>query len=125
MAHKDEDSDYSLTITPTIYVANLSEWILDTEATYRLCSIREWFTDFCDLKSGAVMMGNDQHCRIMRIRTIQLKMFDGVVRKLKEIRYVPTLKKNLICIDFLKAKRYKVTIEDDTIKFTHGAIVIL
>lgn len=39
--HEDEDFDYLLCITPTSYMANSSEWILDTKATYHLCLIRE------------------------------------------------------------------------------------
>ncbi|KAH9670812.1 Integrase catalytic domain-containing protein [Citrus sinensis] len=88
MARKDEGSDYSLSITPAAYVASSSELILDTGATYHLCPIKEWFTDFRNLESGAVVMGNDQPCA-------------------------------------LEAKGYKVTIEDGTMKFTHGAMVIL
>ena len=41
MARKNEDSDYSLSITPAAYVASSSEWILDTGATYHLCLIKE------------------------------------------------------------------------------------
>ena len=41
MARKDEHSDYSLSITPTTYVASSSDWIFDTGATYHLCPIRE------------------------------------------------------------------------------------
>ena len=67
MARKDENSDYSLSITPAAYVASSSEWILDTRATYHLCPIKEWFTDFRNLESGAVVMGNDQPCRTMGI----------------------------------------------------------
>ncbi|KAH9779099.1 Integrase catalytic domain-containing protein [Citrus sinensis] len=107
------------------YVASSSEWILDTGATYHLCPIKEWFTDFSKLESGAVMMGNDQPCRTMGIGTIRLKMFDGMIRELKEVRFVPALKKNLISVGALEAKGYKVTIEDGTMKFTHGAMVIL
>ncbi|KAH9751443.1 hypothetical protein KPL71_014298 [Citrus sinensis] len=125
MARKDEDSDYSLSITPATYVASLSEWILDTGATYHLCPIKEWFTDFSELESGAIMMGNDQPCRTMGIGTIRLKMFDGMIRELKEVRFVPALKKNLISVGALEVKDYKVTIEDGIMKFTHGAIVIL
>ena len=54
MARKDEDSDYSLSITSTAYVASSSEWILDTGATYHLCPIKEWFKNFSELESGAV-----------------------------------------------------------------------
>ncbi|KAH9792408.1 hypothetical protein KPL71_004103 [Citrus sinensis] len=125
MTRKDEDSDYSLSITPAAYVASSSEWILDIGATYHLCPIKEWFTDFRNLKSSAVVMGNDQPCRIMGIGTIRLKMFDGMVRELKEVRFVPALKKNLISMGALEAKGYKVTIEDGIMKFTHGAMVIL
>ncbi|KAH9684519.1 Integrase catalytic domain-containing protein [Citrus sinensis] len=125
MARKDEGSDYSLSITLAVYVGSLSEWILDTGATYHLCPIKEWFTDFRNLESGVVVMGNDQPCRTIGIGTIRLKIFDGMVRELKEVRFVPTLKKNLISMGALEAKGYKVTIEDGTMKFTHGAMVIL
>ena len=52
-------------------------------------------------------------------------MFNKMVRELKEVRYIPTLKKNLISVGALEAKRYKVAIENGTINFTYGAIVIL
>ena len=67
MSRKDEDSDYLLSITPGEYVASSSEWILDTGAIYHLCPIKEWLTDFRNLESGTVMMGNDQPCRTMGI----------------------------------------------------------
>ena len=38
MARKDEDFDYSLSITPAAYVASLNDWILDTGATYSIVS---------------------------------------------------------------------------------------
>ena len=98
---------------------------MDTGATYYLCPIKEWFTDFYNLESGAVMMGNDQPCRTMGIGTIWLKMFDGMIRELKDVRYIPNLKKNLIFVGALKAKGYKVTIENGTMKFTYGTMVIL
>ena len=125
MARKDENSYYSLSITPIVYVASSSEWILNTGATYHLCPIKEWFADFRNLGSDAVVMGNDQPCRTMEIGTIWLKMFDGMVRKLKEVRFVPVLKEKLISVGALEVKGYKLTIKDGIMKFTHGAMVIL
>ncbi|KAH9752435.1 hypothetical protein KPL71_014676 [Citrus sinensis] len=72
-----------------------------------------------------IVMENDQPCRTMGIGIVQLKLFDGMVRELKEVRYVSALKKNLIFVGALEAKGYKVTIENGTIKFTYGAMVIL
>ena len=78
-----------------------------------MCPIKEWFTNFHNLESGAVVMGNVQPCRTMRIGTIRLKIFDGMVRELKEVSFVSALKKNLIFVGALEVKGYKVTIEDD------------
>ena len=70
-------------------------------------------------------MGTDKPCRTMGIRTIWLKMFDGMIRELKDVRFVPALKKNIIFVGALEVKCYKVTIEDDIMKFAHGVMVIL
>ena len=90
-----------------------------------MCPIKEWFTDFRNLESSAVVMGNDKPCRTMEIETIRLKIFDEMVIELQNVRFVLDLKKNLISVGILEAKGYKVTIEDGIMKFTHGAIVIL
>ena len=46
-------------------------------------------------------MGNDATCIIIGIETIKIKMFDGVVRTLGEVRHVPDVKKNLISLGTL------------------------
>jgi len=37
-------------------------------------------------------MGNDHSCKVEGIGTICIKIFDGMVRELKEVRYVPQVK---------------------------------
>ena len=71
------------------------------------------------------MIGNYQLCRTIGICTVRLKLFDGMVRELKEVRFIPDLKKNLISVGVLKVKGYKINIENGTIKFTHGAMIFL
>ena len=46
-------------------------------------------------------MGDDCLCNIEEIGTVLIKMFDGMVRKLKEVRYVPQLKKSLLSVGAL------------------------
>ena len=48
-------------------------------------------------------MGDDRPCNMKEIGIVFIKMFDGIVRRLKEVRYIPQLKKNLISVDALKA----------------------
>jgi len=48
-----------------------------------------------------VIMRNDVACQMVGIGTIQIKMFDGVVRNLTDMRYVPQMKKNIISVKAL------------------------
>ena len=38
-------------------------------------------------------MGNDSACKTMGVGTVQLKNHDGSIQVLKDVRYVPSLKK--------------------------------
>ena len=42
---------------------------------------------------GMVQMGNDATCLVIGIGTMKIKMFDGVVRVLSNVRHVPDLTK--------------------------------
>jgi hypothetical protein len=41
-------------------------------------------------------MGNGVTCKIVDIGTIRIRMHDGIVRPLTNVRHIPDLKKNLI-----------------------------
>jgi len=61
-------------------------------------------------------MSNDRPCNMEGIGTVHIKMFDGMVRELKDVRYVPQLKRNLISIGALEALGLEVSIRDDVLK---------
>ena len=46
-----------------------------------------------------------------RIGKVHIKMFDGMVRELKEVKYVPQLKRNPISVGVLKALGLEVLLE--------------
>ena len=70
-------------------------------------------------------MGNDIVCPIEGIGSINIRMFDGVVRKLQGVRYVPRLKKNLIFLGTLDAEGYSYMGQGKTLKVSCGALVIM
>ena len=47
-------------------------------------------------------MGDNHPCNIEGMGTVRIKMEDGMVRELKEVRYIPQLKRNLISVGALK-----------------------
>ena len=54
-------------------------------------------------------MGNNVSCKTDGIGIIKIKMLDGIVRTLMEVRYVPNLKKRLISLGVLDSRGYKCT----------------
>ena len=47
---------------------------------------------------------NIHTCHIEGIGIMHIKLLDGMIRKLKDVRYVPQLQKNLILIGVLEAQ---------------------
>ena len=108
---------FSIT-TPTIGYSDNAEWILDPGSTYHVCLNRDWFSSFEKLDRCFTVMGDDHPCNVEGIGTVRVKMFDGTVRELKKVRYVPQLKRNLISIGALKTLGLVVSIRDGVLKIT-------
>ena len=70
-------------------------------------------------------MENNIPYKIVGIGTIRIKMFDGVVRTLGDVRYVPDLKRNLISLSTLGSNGYRYTGEGGVSKVTKGAIIVM
>jgi len=72
-----------------------------------------------------MVMGDDRPCHIKGTDTVLVKMFDGMVQELKDVRYVPQLKRNLISVGALKALDLEVSIRDGVLKMIKGSMVVL
>jgi hypothetical protein len=70
-------------------------------------------------------MGNDATCTIIGIGTIKIKMSDGVVRTLEEVRHIPNMRKNLISLGTLDSKGYSYKSENGIMKVSKGAMVVM
>ena len=70
-------------------------------------------------------MGNDHPCNIEGMGTVRIKKEDGIVRELKEVRYVPQLKSNLISVDALEALGLVISIRDGVLKMIKGSMVVM
>ncbi|KAG8501790.1 hypothetical protein CXB51_004790 [Gossypium anomalum] len=68
------------------------EWILDSGCTFHMSPNRDWFTTYETVSEGVVLMGNNASCKIAGVGTIKVKMFDGVVRTLSDVRAKKTAK---------------------------------
>ena len=74
------------------------KWILDSGCTFYMCPFKSYFSDYHDLDGGKVMMGNNVVYRVIGMGNVSLRLHDGTTWELREVRYVPDLKRNLIFI---------------------------
>ena len=82
-------------------------WLLDSGCTYHVCPKREWFSTYKPYDGGSVLMGNDASCKTVSIGNICMRIFNGQVQTITNVRHVPNLKKNLLSLGALKARGYK------------------
>ena len=66
-----------------------------------MCPNKNLFTNYETCDGGIVVMGNDSSCRVVGRSLIRLKMFDGIIRELRDVRHAPDLKRNLISLRML------------------------
>lgn len=96
-------------------------WLMDSRATWHMTPQREWF----HLSGGSVFMGDDHALEIAGIGTIKLKMYDGIVRSIQEVRHVKGLKKNLLSLGQLDNNGCKTYVQDGIMKIVKGALVVM
>ena len=70
--------------------------LIDSGATWHIISWREWFHTYEPILERSVYMGDDHALEIADIGTIKIKIFDGTIRTIEEVRHVKGLKKNLL-----------------------------
>ena len=78
-----------------------NKWIVDSGCSFHMSPNKTWFKNFSAKESGTVYMGNNHTCKVLGIGDIALKLHDGKVRLLTNVRYVPGLKRNLISLGTL------------------------
>ena len=116
-------------IDEVLYVCNIfeynEEWLLDSGASHHICPRKDWFASYQTINDGTVLLGDNHSCKTIGVGSVKIKMFDGVIRTLTDVRHVPELKKNLISLGVLDSCGHKFTGFDGTLKAFKGALVVM
>ncbi|KAL5858125.1 hypothetical protein ACOSQ3_005583 [Xanthoceras sorbifolium] len=102
-----------------------NEWILDTACSFHMCPNRDYFSTYKSVQGGVVLMGNNHACKIAGMGTVKIKMHDGVIRTLTDVRHIPDLKRNLISLSTLDSNGYKFTGGDGVLKVAKGSLIVM
>ena len=106
----DEGGDDFLLVSTSDNSKLTSEWILDSGCSFHMCPNREWFSSYSSVEGGVMHMGNDSSSKIIGIGTVKIRIHDGTIMTLLDVRYVLDLRKNLISLSILDLKGCKINI---------------
>uniref|UniRef100_A0A2N9EGT6 CCHC-type domain-containing protein n=1 Tax=Fagus sylvatica TaxID=28930 RepID=A0A2N9EGT6_FAGSY len=123
VADSESDGDMLSVSSSTDGLNN--SWLLDSACSFHVTPHRNWFDTYRSINCGSVRMGNDAACTIIGMGTIKIKMSDGVVRTLEEVRHIPDMRKNLISLGTLDSKGYSYKSENGIMKVSKGAMVVM
>jgi 5'-3' exoribonuclease 2 len=123
VAEDDSDAEYALTTVNGMHFAY--NWIMDSGCSFHMCPNRDWFSTYKSVDDGSVLMSNNTACKILGIGTVRIKLHDGVVRTLTNVRHIFGLKKNLISLGTLDEKGYRISAYGGTMKVNKGAKTIM
>ena len=75
---------------------NKSTWVIDSGCTFHMTSRRDWLLDFTECDSMMILLGDDHTVESRGCGTVRLNTNGGSIKMLKNVRYVPNLRRNLI-----------------------------
>ncbi|GKE35901.1 retrovirus-related pol polyprotein from transposon TNT 1-94, partial [Tanacetum coccineum] len=106
------------------YVENtVVDRIMDYGASFHATYCKEEFERF-KLRSGKVRLADDKTLYILGVGDVVLKTSFGISWTLKDVRYIPCLKRRLISVGQLDEEGYHVGFGDQQWKVTKGSLVV-
>ncbi|XP_031095199.1 uncharacterized protein LOC115999491 [Ipomoea triloba] len=122
-AHLIEDTDntevVAVVITEANIVGDLEEYVVDTRASRHFCNNKDMFKEFEPITEGEqVFMGNSNVSQVSGRGTVELMLYSEKQLMLKNVLYVPSLRRNLIFGALLNRVRIKMVFESDRLVMT-------
>jgi len=83
------------------------------------------FANYEELDGSLMSIGDDHTCQLVGKDIIRIIMYDETLRELKEVRYIPSMTKNIISVGALEAEGLRGTLGEGVLKMSSGSLVIL
>ena len=72
-------------------------------------------------------LGDNHPCKVAGIGTVRVRMFDGIVRTLTNVKHIPELEKNLVSLGYLERSGYSFSsrARSGVLNISNGAMVVM
>src|SRR3954463_2291695 len=101
-----------------------SGWWLDYGATIHVCNNKRMFKTFETADGEEVQMGNGSRASARGKGTVELNFTSGKKLTLLKVLFVPDIRKNLISVDLLDRKGFKISVESGKVILTKNGVFV-
>ncbi|KAL8144221.1 hypothetical protein V2J09_017253 [Rumex salicifolius] len=122
-APKNQETKTEVNITSSVEKDNVlicsleskkESWVIDSGASFHAISKKENFDSYVSGNHGYVYLGDDQPCKVV-----------GKGTKLRDVRHIPDLRKNLISVGQLADGGYTIIFHGDNWKVLKGVMIVV
>lgn len=117
----EESDTEALILSPD---ARNKSWVIYSGASFHAASCKEVLRNYVSGDFRKVYLGDDEPCSIVGKGDVHINQKHETTLKLKDVRHVPSLKRNLISVGQLADTGYVTTFISDSWKITKGTLVI-
>ncbi|CAA3009529.1 Retrovirus-related Pol poly from transposon TNT 1-94 [Olea europaea subsp. europaea] len=90
-----------------------------------MCPDRSWFYNYKETEPRKVYMGDNNSQNMVGVGDIAIRMYDGAITQLRNVRYVPNLKRNLISLGSHKDEGYTFKSGNKILKIMKGFLIVM
>ncbi|KAL6350136.1 hypothetical protein AAG906_004074 [Vitis piasezkii] len=98
--------------------------VVDTTASFHIIARRDFFSSYTSGSFGWVRMVNEAKCEIVGMGDVELETSIGCKLVIKDVRYVPKMRFNLISVGKLDDEGYHSHLGEGKWKLTKGSLVL-
>ncbi|KAK2970683.1 hypothetical protein RJ640_001943 [Escallonia rubra] len=120
----EDNSDGADVLSVTISSLDI-RWILDTVCSYHMCPNTYWFATYRSINGGKFLMGNDVVCKVVGICSIQIRMHNGTVKTLTDVRHILEMRKNIISLGILDSNGCSYRAAGGVMRIMKDALVVM
>ena len=117
-------SGYDNSLPFVLLVCLSPEWWMDSGANIHMCADVSLFISYQDDRSGALLMENGSHARVLGAGMVVLNFTSGKTVLSRNVQHVPSIKKNLVSASQMCRDGFKIVLESNKcVVSRHGTFV--
>ena len=101
--------------------------MLDSACSHHYISYQEWFDTYKKTNGESVSLRDDHRCKVARVGTIKVRMYDEIIRTLSNVKHIPELNMNMISLGYLEEQSYAFSSQTGSgcLKISKGTLVVM